>query len=429
MNAKLEFSPELNSLKAARGLDTRDELRDFRSQFHLPVARGSQKALYFAGHSLGLMPKKARSYIDTELDDWAKFAVEGHFHARHPWLPYHEEVTDSLSRLVGANPAEVVAMNTLTVNLHLMMVSFYRPTKKRYKILIEKNTFPSDKYAVDSQARFHGLDPRDAIVELKGEGLTIDADSVLEQIRELGDSLALVMLGDCNYLSGQYFDIDRIVEASHKTGALCGFNLAHGAGNLKLSLHNSGVDFAVWCSYKYLNSGPGAIAGAFVHERHHKKAGPRFEGWWGHDKKTRFQMGPHFQGIPTVEAWQLSNPPIFQLAALRASLEIFDSAKISRLRKKGDALTFYLEGLLRTTLGSQAEIVTPAARGSMLCVRIRGQNKAIMKKLEAHNTFIDFREPDIFRMTPAPLYNSYEDCFRLVQKLDEVLNHKGKGSK
>jgi kynureninase len=419
MNAKLEFSPQLNSLEAARKLDLNDELHSFRSHFHLPAEKNGRAPLYFAGHSLGLMPKKARQYIETELEDWSRLGVEGHFHAHHPWLPYHEEVTDSLSRLVGAKPSEVVAMNTLTVNLHLMMVSFYRPTQKRYKILIEKNTFPSDKYAVDSQARFHGFNPKDAVVELQSEGMTLSSDEVLAQIRQHGDSLALVMLGNCNYLSGQHFDIGAITEEAHRVGALCGFNLAHGAGNLRLNLHESQADFAVWCSYKYLNSGPGAIAGAFVHERHHRGQISRFEGWWGHDKGTRFKMGPDFQPIPTVEAWQLSNPPIFQLASLRAALELFDSATMSRLRQKGDQITSYLEGLLRLNLGPAAEIVTPVQRGSMLCVRVPGQNRSLMARLEERNIFIDFREPDIFRMTPIPLYNSYEDCFALVQALKE----------
>lgn len=410
-----------NSLKDAQNLDEQDPLNTFRSEFAFPEG----KPLYFAGHSLGLMPKKAREYINEELDAWAKHGVEGHFESKHPWLSYHENLTSSFAKLVGAKNSEVVAMNTLTVNLHMLMVSFYRPTKERYKILIENNTFPSDKYAVDSQARFHGFDPKSAIIELKPRTgqITVSQEDVEEQIKNLGPSLALVMLGNCNYLSGQMFNFEKVIKAAHHVGAFVGFNLAHGAGNLNLKLHDWGPDFAMWCSYKYINSGPGGLAGAFVHERHlGQKNIPRFEGWWGHNKDSRFKMGPDFDPLPTVEAWQLSNPPIFQLASLRASMELFDRATITALRRKGDLLTSTFEGLLKKTLGEKVEVITPSLpeRGSMLCLRFKNNPKTWAHKLRKHNAFVDFREPDIIRATPAPLYNSFEDVYRLVEVLNEV---------
>ncbi len=427
-----EFSHEQDSLEAARRLDLDDPLRSYREEFHIPLIDGpngeKRPQLYFAGHSLGLMPKRAREYVDLELEEWSKLGVAGHFSAKHPWLPYHENVTENLAHIVGAQPNEVVAMNSLTTNLHLMMVSFYRPSSSRFKILIENNTFPSDRYAVDSQARYHGFDPLRAVVELKprvGEnsnGMTVDTEQLLKQIHALGDSLALVMLGQCNYLSGQAFEMAEIVKAAKKIGASVGFNLAHGAGNLLLALHDAGADFAVWCSYKYLNSGPGGIAGAFVHERHLRdKSIPRLSGWWGHNKKTRFEMGPTFEPIPTVEAWQLSNPPILQLAALRASTEIFARAKMPALRQKSERLTNYLEWLLKRRLGEKIQIVTPETRGAMLCVRIPGVGKEIESRVRQRGAVIDFREPDILRMAPAPLYNSFEDVFHLVQALQDSL--------
>lgn len=417
----MKWGPEQDSLTAARALDANDALPSFAEEFAFPSASGSHP-LYFAGHSLGLMPKQARAYIEAELEAWSRHAVEGHFAGKHPWLPYHENVTAGLARLVGAQENEVVAMNSLTVNLHLMLVSFYRPTAQRFKILIENNAFPSDRYAVDSQARFHGLDPARAIVELRpapGE-MAVDPEAVLEQITALGDSLALVLLGDCNYLSGQAFDLGAVTAAAHAVGAVAGFNLAHGAGNLDLRLHDSGADFAVWCSYKYLNSGPGGIAGAFVHESHLGDPRlPRFEGWWGHDKRTRFQMPPAFQAIPTVEAWQLSNPPIFQLAALRASLALFDRATMPALRAKGDRLTGYLEFLLKRRLGDSIRLATPAQRGSMLCLRL-DRGKAWAERARGKGVHLDLREPDIARITPAPLYNTFEDIYRLVTALEEA---------
>ena len=414
------------SIADAKALDQIDPLKNFRNEFVFPETK-SGAPLYFAGHSLGLKPKRADDYIQQELKAWGKYGVEGHFEGDHPWLPYHENITSSFARLVGAKEEEVVAMNTLTVNLHLLMVSFYRPTKSRFKILIENNTFPSDKYAVDSQARFHGYAPKDAIVELKprsGETHVREED-LLQQIASLGDSLALVLMGNCNYLSGQCFNFEKITSAAHAVGAISGFNLAHGAGNLFLKLHDWKVDFAVWCSYKYLNAGPGGIAGAFIHEKHlSSKSHTRFEGWWGQNKSTRFKMGPDFDAIPTAEAWQLSNPPIFQLASLRASMEIFDEATMKALREKGDKITSYFEKLVQTELKDQAQVVTPPLpqRGSMLCLRFKSSPKAWTGKLRERGIFVDFREPDIIRATPVPLYNSFEDVYQLVQAFKEVID-------
>lgn len=419
----MNFTPELDSLESAKNFDQQDELRNFRSEFVFPKNEKGESQLYFAGHSLGLMPTKTRSFINEELDSWGKYAVEGHFKGDHPWLSYHENITASFARLVGAESSEVVSMNTLTVNLHLLLVSFYRPTKTRYKILIENNTFPSDKYAVDSQAKFHGFQPEDAVVELKpraGEMIVREED-VLMQIEKLGDSLALVMLGNCNYLSGQCFNFAEIVKKAHQVGAIAGFNLAHGAGNLFLKLHDWNVDFAVWCSYKYLNSGPGGIAGAFVHAKHlHNKEMPRFAGWWGHNKSSRFKMGPQFDPIPTAEAWQMSNPPIFQLAALRASMSLFDQATMEKLSQKSKKLTSYFEFLLKKNLESDVDIMTPESRGSMLCLRFKKDPKKLAEYAEKNNIIVDFREPDIIRATPVPLYNSYEDVYRLVHILKEA---------
>lgn len=412
------------TLKDAQLLDENSALKNFRNEFVFPETASGDKPLYFAGHSLGLMPKKAPVYVQDEMKAWGKYGVEGHFEGSHPWLSYHENITGSFARLVGAKESEVVAMNTLTVNLHLMMVSFYRPTKNKFKILIEANSFPSDKYAVDSQARFHGFDPREAVVELKPKPgqMTLTMAEVEEQIAAVGDSLAIVMLGNCNYLSGQKFDFKKITELGHKQGAVVGFNLAHGAGNLELHLHDWGCDFAMWCSYKYLNSGPGGLAGAYVHERHlGSKSIPRFEGWWGHNKESRFKMGPHFDALPTVEAWQLSNPPIFQLASLRASMELFDAATMKALRRHGDHLTSIFENLLRTRLNDKVEIVSPQGeRGSMLCLRFKNDPKKWAHKLREKDVYVDFREPDIIRATPAPLYNSFTDVYRLVEIFEEV---------
>ncbi len=405
--------------------DLEDALAPLRQEFLFPKAPDGRAALYFAGNSLGLQPRNARKYIQEELEDWERFGVEGHLQARHPWLPYHEFVTEPLARVVGAKPSEVVAMNSLSVNLHLMMASFYRPTAERFKILIEAGAFPSDQYAVASQARFHGFDPAHAVVEVRpraGEA-TIRADDLLGWIEREGSSIALVMLGNVNYLTGQAFDIPAVTAAAHAKGCRVGWDLAHGAGNLPLALHDSGADFAVWCSYKYLNSGPGGIAGVFVHERHHGKRDlPRFEGWWGHDKKTRFRMPGEFAPIASAEAWQLSNPPIFQLAALRASLELFDRATMPALRQKSEKLTAFLESLVRALPGEFCTLVTPSVakeRGAQLSLRIHRRAKELVAELGHLGAIADFREPDIMRLAPAPLYNSFEDVCRIAKVLHE----------
>ncbi len=410
----------------AKRADESDALARFRGEFLFPEAPGGEAALYFAGNSLGLQPKRAREYVLAELDDWARLGVEGHFAARHPWLPYHENLTAAAARLVGARPLEVVVMNTLTVNLHLMMISFYRPTAARYRILIEAGAFPSDRYAVDSQARLHGFDPSVAIVELApraGEE-TLRDDDILAAIAREGGALALVMLGNVNYLTGQAFDMAAITRAAHAVGARAGFDLAHGAGNLEVALHESGADFAVWCSYKYLNGGPGTLGGCFVHERHARDASlPRLQGWWGHDKATRFKMGPRFDAIEGAEGWQLSNPPILQLAALRASFDLFDAATMPALRAKSLALTGYLERLLDAWLKDEIEIVTPrepARRGAQLSLRVlRGGSRALVARLAERGVICDHREPDILRVAPAPLYTRFDDVRRLCEILRE----------
>lgn len=418
------MGPFENELSFAERLDREDRLSGFRSEFHFPKLKGKD-ALYFAGNSLGLQPRKAREYVCQELDDWAALGVEGHLHARKPWLPYHELVTEPAARLVGAQPAEVVVMSSLTVNLHLMMASFYRPTPARHRILIETGAFPSDQYAVASQARFHGYDPSEAILEAKprsGEAL-LRTEDLLALIDREGDQIALVLLGNVNYLTGQAFDLGALAEAAHRKGCVFGVDLAHGAGNLPLSLHDWNVDFAAWCSYKYLNAGPGAIAGCYVHERHLGRADlPRFEGWWGHDKKTRFEMPSRFSPIPTAEAWQLSNPPILQLAALRASLELFDRATLPALRSKSERLTAYLEFLLGTLPSGFCEQVTPkesAARGAQLSLRLKSRGGAAraVRELMESGVIADFREPDIARFAPIPLYTSFSDVFHLVETL------------
>jgi kynureninase len=410
----------------ARRMDAEDPLRRFRDEFLFPLDARGEPVAYLAGNSLGLQPRKARRYVEQELDDWARYAVDGHLKARHPWLPYHEELTAQAARLVGAKPIEVVAMNSLTVNLHLMMVSFYRPTRERFKILIEGGAFPSDRYAVASQARFHGLAPKQTIVEViprAGEAVIREEDLHAAIARE-GSSLALVLLGNVNYLSGQAFDVRDVTQAAHAVGAMVGFDLAHGAGNLLLDLHDAGPDFAVWCCYKYLNGGPGTVAGCFVHERHaHAPDLPRFEGWWGHDKATRFQMPHAFDSLPGVEAWQLSNPPIFQLAALRASLELFDAATMGALREKSVRLTAYLELLLRRLPAGQCRILTPSEasrRGAQLSLKIGsalGSPRDVLSRLAEAGVVCDLREPDVIRAAPAPLYCGFLDVFRFATVL------------
>jgi kynureninase len=412
-----------DSIDFAIAMDVEDPLRQYRNQFFIPAAGDRKECIYLAGNSLGLQPRKARTYIEQELDDWANLGVEGHFDAKHPWLPYHENLTDMSARIVGAKPSEVVVMNTLTVNLHLMMVSFYRPTKERYKIVTESGAFPSDQYAVASQAKFHGYKPEDAVVELTprdGES-TLRTEDILSLIDKDGDKIALIVLGDVNYLTGQAFEVEKIAHAARLKGCNIGLNLAHGAGNLLLKLHDWDVDFAVWCTYKYLNAGPGGLAGCFVHERHATSFDlPRFAGWWGHNKKNRFKMGPDFDPIPGAEGWQLSNPPIFQLAALRASLEIFDAATMPAIRQKSEKITGYLEYLLHQLPPGFCSIITPQnpdERGSQLSIRLTKDPHEMLTALKKEGAICDFRNPDIIRATPIPLYVKYQDVFDFAKIL------------
>lgn len=415
------------TLDAARKLDGQDPLGAYRQRFLIPQHNGTDM-VYFTGNSLGLQPKTTRDYLQQELNDWAAFGVEGHFLAKNPWLSYHEILTDKTAKLVGALPSEVVMMNQLTVNLHLLMVSFYRPTPQRYKILCEAKAFPSDQYALQSQAKFHGFDPADALVEIgprEGE-YEIRHEDIYAAINSHRDSLALVMIGGVNYFSGQVFDMKAITEAGHKAGAIVGFDLAHGAGNLELALHDWGIDFAVWCSYKYLNAGPGSVAGAFVHERHHKNTElPLFAGWWGHDKDTRFKMDKVFKPIESVERWQLSNAPILSMAAYKASLDIFDEVGMKALTKKSRQLTAYLEFVVNTINQAKnncLEIITPKERrGCQISIVAHGHGKSLYDKLIAHGVIPDWREPNVIRCAPVPMYNSFEDIFRFGEILMKLL--------
>jgi len=406
----------------AAARDANDALAAYRAEFLIPP-HGEGEQLYFCGNSLGLQPRATRQALVDELDDWAGLGVEAHFHGKHPWMPYHAEVREHLAEVVGAQPGEVVAMNSLTVNLHLMMVSFYRPTSERPAILIEKNAFPSDRYAVESQVRHHGHDPASALIELEGDepNGTISAAALERALDQHGSRIALVMLSGVQYLTGQFFDLKRLAELARRKGCVVGFDLAHAVGNVPVNLHDSGADFAVWCSYKYLNSGPGAVAGCFVHERHAAAPLPRFAGWWGHDQATRFRMGPDFKPTPGADGWQLSNPPILALAPLRVSLEIFHRAGIDKLREKSVALTGYLEHLIQKQLSGILEIVTPREperRGCQLSLRVQGPRDAgrsLFAQLTANGIVVDWREPDVIRAAPTPLYNRYIDCLRLVQ--------------
>ena len=407
--------------EAASALDAADALAGFRAEFEIPP-HGQGEQIYLCGNSLGLQPRATRQALIDELDDWRDLAVEAHFRGRHPWMPYHAEVRDHLAELVGAQPSEVVAMNSLTVNLHLMMVSFYRPTPERPAILIEKNAFPSDRYAVESQIRFHGFDPASALIEVDGDepNGTISMQALAKAIDQHGSRVALVLWPGVQYLTGQVFDLPAITRMAHAKGCIAGFDLAHAVGNVVLGLHDSGADFAVWCSYKYLNSGPGAVAGCFVHERHARSDRPRFAGWWGHDQASRFRMGPNFESTPGADGWQLSNPPILALAPLRVSLDVFHRARMQRLRQKSIALTGYLSGLIDSELGNIVEIATPSEpdrRGCQLSLRVRGPRAAgrsLFDHLAANGVIVDWREPDVIRAAPTPLYNSHADCQEFV---------------
>lgn len=414
------YKPDINF---AKDLDLLDPLKHYREKFFIPKQKNGDDVIYFAGNSLGLEPKTVRAYVEQELKDWETLAVEGHTEAKNPWLPYHEFLTEQTARLVGAKPEEVVNMNSLTANLHLLFVSFCRPTKERHKILIESNAFPSDHYAVQSQIKFHGYDVEESLIEMKprnGEN-KIRTEDIEELIEKEGDSIALIWFAGVNYYSGQAFDMKRITEAGQKKNITVGFDLAHATGNLLLQLHDWKVDFAVWCNYKYMNGGPGAIGGAYVHEKHLKDNSlPKFLGWWGHDKQTRFLMKHKYIPIPTVESWQVSNPPILQLASLKASLDIFDEAGMKNLRAKSEQLTSYLEFLINESKKDNIEIITPSEkneRGCQLSLRIKKNGKQLHQQLNDIGVICDWREPDVIRVAPVPLYNTFEDVFKFSEIL------------
>jgi kynureninase len=412
--------------KFALQLDAEDPLRQFREKFHLPLSKDGSSLIYFAGNSLGLMPKAARKIVDQELDDWAKLAVDAHLKAETPWYSYHETLREPMAQLVGAQPNEVICMNSLTVNLHLMMATFYRPTKSRFKILMEEPAFPSDTYAIKTQIVHHGFDPKDALVlarPRKGE-FAVRQDDIETALEKHGEQIALVLIAGVNFFTGQLFDIAKITAAAQKRGITVGIDLAHAAGNVPLALHDWNVDFAVWCSYKYLNSGPGAAAGAFVHERHatNRKL-PRLAGWFGNDPATRFRLHlePEFIPVPSADGWQISNPPIFSMAPLRASLAIFDEAGgMELLRAKSIKLTGYLQFLLEQTSSNFFTVITPHetdARGCQLSILAHEHSKELFKKLEAAGVKCDFREPNVIRAAPTPLYNTFHEVWRFAKIL------------
>ena len=407
----------------AINLDAKDKLQSYQEKFHFPLQKNGEKHIYLCGNSLGLQSKNTTEFIQQELEDWKNLGVEGHFHARNPWLPYHEFLSDSYSKILGAKSSEVVAMNTLSVNLHLMMVSFYQPTKKRFKVLMEADAFPSDIYAIESHLKHHNLNPEKAIIRLKprkNESF-IRTKDVEEIIDNDGEEIALIILGGVNYYTGQVFDMKEITKLGHKKGIKVGFDLAHAVGNISLSLHEWNVDFAVWCSYKYLNSGPGSVGGVFIHERHHKSNLNRFAGWWGHDKVSRFKMPEKFSPIQTAEGWQLSNPPILSLAAIRASLSIFDEVGMDALVEKSKQLTSYLVFLLENIQSDRISIITPQERGCQISIRVKNGNKELFDKLTDNGVIADWREPDVIRIAPVPLYNSYSDVYSFYKILEEIL--------
>lgn len=411
------------TLQDAQQRDAEDPLARFRASFLFPTNDAGEELIYLCGNSLGLQPKRVRELLHTELDDWAKLGVEGHFHGTNPWFEYHTFLTEPMARVVGSKPHEVVVMNALTVNLHLLMVSFYRPTKTRYKLVIEAGAFPSDQYAVDSQVKFHGFTPADAVVELAprdGE-LTLRTEDITSYLAEHGHEVALVMLGGVNYYTGQAMDFKAITQAGHAQGCMVGFDLAHAAGNIKLELHDDGPDFAAWCSYKYLNSGPGGVAGIFVHERHAEDTKlPRFEGWWGNDASSRFEMTREFVPAHGAQAWQLSNAPVLSMASLRASLELFEEAGMPAMRKKSVALTTYMLELIDSFDTARFEIITPrdpSKRGCQISVRTLFDGRALFDELTAAGIVCDFRQPDVIRVAPTPLYNSFEDVWRFCELL------------
>ncbi len=416
-----------NSLEYARSCDIQDPLKNFRNKFYIPANDNDESLIYLCGNSLGLQPKSTAAYVTQELEDWSKLGVEGHVHAKNPWMPYHEFLTESMAKIVGAKPSEVVMMNTLTANLHFMMVSFYHPTPNRFKVIIESDAFPSDKYAVESQLQFHGFDadkglllwkPRESEHHCRME----DLEALLEQNK---DQVALVMIGSTNYYTGQAFPLKEITSLGHSHGARVGFDLAHGAGNIQPNLHDSNADFAVWCSYKYLNSGPGSIGGCFVHERHANNNDlKKLTGWWGHNKQTRFNMRHDFDAISGAEGWQLSNPSILSMAAIKASLEVFEEAGFDNIIAKSKKLTGYLEFLLEDLNNPEVRIITPKnpdERGSQLSIQVKSANKQMHTALTNEGVISDWREPDVIRVAPAALYNSFEDVFTFVSLFKKVL--------
>ena len=428
MPANLRFptpdSPLTEHAHEARALalDAADPLRQYRAEFLIP-RHGQHEQRYFCGNSLGLQPRGVRAALMQELDDWAELGVEAHFRGKTPWMPYHESVREGLATLVGAHAGEVVAMNSLTLNLHLLMASFYRPASGRAAILIEAGAFPSDRYAVESQIRFHGFDPARELIELEPDEPdgTISMAAIERVLAEHGHRIALVLWPGVQFRTGQAFDLQEIARLGHAQGCVVGYDLAHGAGNLQLALHDSQADFAAWCHYKYCNAGPGAVAGAFVHARHAHSDRPRFAGWWGHDQATRFRMGPTFVPTPGADGWQLSNPPILALAPLRVSLELFQRAGMDALRRKSEQLTAYLEALIRAHLDDTLHIVTPreaARRGCQLSLRVAGgreRGRALFEHLESIGIIGDWREPDVIRISPVPLYNRHTDVLDFVR--------------
>lgn len=416
-----------NTREFAQQLDAQDELKHYRNEFIFPQHEG-KNVIYFTGNSLGLQPKSAKKYVDDVMNDWANLAVEGHFYAEKPWWDYQERFAEPLSKIVGAKPSEITVMNTLTVNLHLLMVSFYRPTKTRYKIICEEKAFPSDQYMFQSQVNHHGYKPEAAIIEIKrreGEH-NIRLEDILVKIEEVGDELALVLFGGVNYYTGQVFDMKTITDAGHKVGAYVGFDLAHAAGNIKLELHDWNVDFAAWCSYKYMNSGPGNASGCFVHEKHHHADLPRFAGWWGNKKENRFKMEPTFNPTIGADGWQVSNLPVLSLAPYLASAEMFAEVGMEKLIKKRNQITAYLEFILHeidaAIDGTEFEIITPSnqeERACQLSVFLHGQGRSLFDYLMKNGVITDWREPNVIRLAPVPLYTSYEDMYEFGQRLKQ----------
>ncbi len=416
-----------NNLAFAQSLDLKDPINHFREKFVFPKHNG-KPVIYFTGNSLGLQPKSAQHFVKEVMNDWGQLAVEGHFYAEKPWWDYHERLAAPLSKVVGAFPSEVTVMNTLTVNLHLLMVSFYQPTKTRFKIICEEKAFPSDQYMFQSQVDFHarhlGFDPSEAIVEVKKRpgNHHIMLEDIMKTIEETGNQTALVLFGGVNYYTGQVFDMQAITKKGHDVGAMVGWDLAHAAGNVELQLHDWEVDFAAWCSYKYMNSGPGNASGCFIHQKHHKnKKLPRFAGWWGHNKERRFLMEPQFDPVEGANGWQVSNLPILSLAPYLASLEIFEEVGMKALIKKRDLLTAYLEFVLKDIdeqlPDTTFEIITPKERACQLSVFLHGQGRKLFDYLMSHGVVTDWREPNVIRLAPAPLYCTFEDMYQFGQIL------------